>query len=95
MQPLSCGAAKKNMEMNTKMILGNCHRDGNDLIIQPNMIDDDDNYIIFTITVDGDRIPLSEKELYPDMLGDDTCFSINKAQAKVLISYLQSLVDDM
>ena len=80
--------------MDTKMTLGNCYRDDNDLIIQANMIDDN-NYIDFSITVDGDRIPLSEKELIPDMMGDETCFSINKAQAKVLISYLQSLVDDM
>ena len=92
MQPLSCGAAKKNMEMNTKMTLENCYRCGNDLIIQPDMMN---NCIIFSITVDGDRMPLSEKELDPDMMGDDTFFNINKAQAKVLISYLQSLVDEM
>lgn len=80
--------------MDTKMTLGNCYRDDNDLIIQPDMCGDS-NYIVFSITVDGDRMPLSEKELDPDMMGDDTCFSINKAQAKVLISYLQSLVDDI
>ena len=79
--------------MDIKMTLGNCYRDNNDLIIQAVM--GDNNYIDFSITVDGDRIPLSEKELDPDMMGDETCFSINKAQAKVLISYLQSLVDDM
>jgi len=81
------------MEMDTKMTLGNCYRDDNDLIIQPDMCGDS-NYIDFSITVDGDRIPLSEKELDPDD-GGETYFSINKAQAKVLISYLQSLVDDM
>ncbi len=80
--------------MDIKMTLGNCYRDDNDLIIQPCMMGDG-NCIDFSITVDGDRIPLSEKELDPDMMGDETCFSINKAQAKVLISYLQSLVDDM
>jgi len=80
------------MEMDTKMTLGNCRRDDNDLIIEPDM--GDGNYIAFTITVDGDRIPLSEKELDPDD-GIETYFHINKAQAKVLISYLQSLVDDM
>jgi hypothetical protein len=83
------------MEMNTKIILENCDRVDNDLIIQPDRMGDGSNYITFSITVDGDRIPLSEKELYPDMMGDETYFSINKAQAKVLISYLQSLVDDM
>ena len=80
------------MEMDTKMTLGNCRKDDNDLIIEPDM--GDGNYIAFTITVDGDRIPLSEKELDPDD-GIETYFHINKAQAKVLISYLQSLVDDM
>jgi len=94
LQPLSCGAAKKKMEMNTKIILGNYYRDDNDLIIQPDVIGDD-NFITFSITVNGDRMPLSEKELDPDMMGDETYFYINKAQAKVLISYLQSLVDDM
>ena len=78
--------------MNTKMILGNCSRDDNDLIIQPDK--GRSNYIAFTITVDGDRMPLSEKELDPDDCGE-TYFHINKAKAKVLISYLQSLVDDM
>lgn len=80
--------------MDTKMTLGNCYRDDNDLIIQPDMCGDS-NYIVFSITVDGDRMPLSEKELDPDMMGDETYFHINKAQAKVLISYLQSLVDEM
>ena len=78
--------------MDIKMTLGNCYRDNNDLIIQAVM--GDNNYIDFSITVDGDRIPLSEKELDPDD-GSETYFNINKAQAKVLISYLQSLVDDM
>jgi hypothetical protein len=80
------------MEMDTKMILGHCYKDEVDLIIQPDMAGD--NYISFSITVGGDRMPLSEKELDPDE-GDETYFHINKAQAKVLISYLQSLVDDM
>ena len=93
MQPLACGVAKKNIEMDIKMTLGNCYRDNNDLIIQADMMGDN-NYIYFSITVDGDRIPLSEKELDPDN-GNENYFSINKAQAKVLISYLQSLVDDM
>jgi len=79
--------------MNTKMTLGNCSKDDNDLIIQPDMAGDG-NYIAFTITVDGDRMPLSAKELDPDD-GGETYFHINKAQAKVLISYLQSLVEDM
>ena len=79
--------------MDIKMTLGNCYRDDNDLIIQAYTVGDD-KYIDFSITVDGDRIPLSEKELDPDD-GSETYFSINKAQAKVLISYLQSLVDDM
>ena len=80
--------------MDIKMTLGNCYRDDNDLIIQAFTVGDD-KYIDFSITVDGDRIPLSEKELDTEMMGDETCFSINKTQAKVLISYLQSLVDDM
>ena len=80
------------MEMDTKMTLGHCYKDENDLIIQPDM--GGGNYISFAITVGGDRMPLSEKELDPDD-GDETYFHINKAQAKVLISYLQSLVDDM
>ena len=80
------------MEMDTKMTLGNCYKDENDLIIQPDMYDG--NCIAFSITVGGDRMPLSEKELDPDD-GGETYFHINKAQAKVLISYLQSLVDDM
>ena len=80
------------MEMDTKMTLGHCYKDEVDLIIQPDMAGD--NYISFAIIVGGDRMPLSEKELDPDE-GDETYFHINKAQAKVLISYLQSLVDDM
>ena len=80
------------MEMDTKMTLGHCYKDEVDLIIQPDMAGD--NYISFSITVGGDRMPLSEYELDPDE-GDETYFHINKAQAKVLISYLQSLVDDM
>ncbi len=80
------------MEMDTKMTLGHCYKDEVDLIIQPDMAGD--NYISFAIIVGGDRMPLSEKELDPDD-GDETYFHINKAQAKVLISYLQSLVDDM
>ena len=35
-----------------------------------------------------------KKELYPDD-GGETYFHINKVQARVLIGYLQSLVDDM
>ena len=80
------------MEMDTKMTLGNCRKYDNDLIIQPDM--GGGNYVSFAITVDGDRMPLSEKELDPDD-GSETYFHINRAQAKVLISYLQSLVDDM
>ena len=79
--------------MNTKMTLENICRVDNDLIIQPDMMGDG-NCIAFSITIDGDTIPLSEKELdYDD--GSEAYFHINKAQAKVLISYLQSLVDDM
>lgn len=89
MQPLVCGVAKKNMEMDTKMTLGNCNRIKNDLIIQPDMAGDDNYYIAFSITIDGDHIPLSDNDC------SETYFHINKAQAKVLISYLQSLVDDM
>ncbi len=80
------------MEMDTKIILGNCSKNGNDLIIQPDS--GYENYVAFSITVDGDRMPLSEKELDPDD-GCETYFHINKAQTKVLIVYLQSLYDDM
>jgi hypothetical protein len=81
------------MEMDTKMTLGNCSKDENNLIIQPDM-GSGFNYVAFSVTVDGDRMPLSEKELDPDD-GGETYFHINKVQARVLIAYLQSLVDDM
>lgn len=79
--------------MDTKIILGNCTKDDNDLIVQPdtNGISD---YIALKITVDNDAMPLSAKELDPDD-GSETYFHINKAQAEVLISYLKSLIKDM
>lgn len=82
------------MEMMTKLTLDNCTLDDNQINIMPDMSGRDLNLIGFTITVDGDKIPLSAKELDADD-GSETYFHINKAQAKVLISYLQSLVDDM
>lgn len=82
------------MEMSTKLTLDNCILDDNKINIMPDMSGRDLNLIGFTITVGGDKIPLSAKELDPDD-GGETYFHINKAQAKVLISYLQSLVDDM
>jgi hypothetical protein len=79
------------MEMDTKLTLVNFFKDENSLIIQPNF-DGNNDYISFSITIEGKHIPLSENELDPND-GEECYFNINKAQAKVLISYLKSLVE--
>ena len=83
------------MEMCTRITIENCERDDNKLIVHPDCGGiENRNLIGFQIMLNDENLPLSEKELNPND-GSEEYFHINKAQAKVLISYLQSLVDDM